>query len=79
MGGCQPVRQGLALVPDEAHARAAAETSNGRWVEVWTIQEIARLIEEEPWSVVGKVKEAFPGAIVTDVRQKELFDDDIPF
>lgn len=69
----------IALVPDEAHARAAAETSNGRWVEVWTIQEIARLIEQEPWSVVGKVKEAFPGAIVTDFRQKELFDDEIPF
>ena len=38
----------IALVPDEAHARAAAETSDGRWIEVWTIQEIARLIEQEP-------------------------------
>jgi hypothetical protein len=69
----------IALVPGEAHGPAAAETSNGRWVEVWTIQEIARLIEQEPWSVVGKVKEAFPGAIVTDFRQKDLLDDEIPF
>jgi len=69
----------IALVPDEAHGPAAAETSNGRWVEVWTIQEIARLIEQEPWSVVGKVKETFPGAIVTDFRQKDLLDDEIPF
>jgi len=42
------------------------------------LDEIGRLIEG-PWRDIGKVKEAFPGAIVSDLRQKELFDDEIPF
>lgn len=67
----------IAVVRDHVDARAVAP--DGRFVEVWTVEEIARLIVQEPWSIVGKVKESFPGATVVDFRQKELFDDDIPF
>jgi hypothetical protein len=59
-------------------AEAVAVSADGRFVEVWMLDEIGRLIEG-PWRDIGKVKEAFPGAIVSDLRQKELFDDEIPF
>jgi len=59
-------------------AEAVAVSADGRFVEVWMLDEIGRLIEG-PWRDIGKVKEAFPGAIVSDLRQKESFDDEIPF
>tara|TARA_Y100000593_G_scaffold50777_1_gene95480 strand:- start:1275 stop:1778 length:504 start_codon:yes stop_codon:yes gene_type:complete len=50
-----------------------------RWVEVWTLEEIGRLIEG-PWRDVGKAKEVFPGALVIDVKTGgKNPNDDIPF
>ena len=43
-----------AFVPDEVRAHVAAQSSNGRRMEVWTIKEIARLIKQEPYSALGK-------------------------
>ena len=61
---------------DEAHNVAA----EGRHTEVWTIEEIARLIEG-PWRDIGKCKEVFPGALVADAFSKKEMElnDDIPF
>ena len=50
-----------------------------RWVEVWTLEEIGRLIEG-PWREIGKAKEVFPGALVIDVKTGgKNPNDDIPF
>ena len=65
-----------ALVRTEAEAYAVS--AEGRYVEVWTIGEIGRLIEG-PWKNIGQVKEAFPGALVTDYRNKKLPNDEIVF
>ena len=42
------------LVPDEVRAHVAAQSNNGRRMEVWTIKEIARLIKHEPCSALHK-------------------------
>ncbi len=47
-----------ALVRTAAEARAVS--ADGRFVEVWTLDEIGRLIEG-PWRDIGKVKKYFPG------------------
>ncbi|RPF98052.1 MAG: hypothetical protein CBC23_009285 [Rhodospirillaceae bacterium TMED63] len=65
-----------ALVRDEAEARHVA--AEGRYVEVWTVEEVGRMIEG-PWKTIGKVKQAFPGALVADYRSKELPNDELPF
>ena len=57
-------------------AESHAVIAEGRYVEVWTVDEIGRLIEG-PWKEIGKAKKVFPGAIVT--KAGELLDDDIPF
>ena len=72
----QPSGKVAALVKTEAEARSVSADS--RYVEVWTLDEIGRLIEG-PWKDIGKVKEVFPGALVTDYRKRELPNDDIPF
>jgi len=41
-------------VPDAARAHVAAQSSNGRRMEVWTNKEIARLIKQEPYSALDK-------------------------
>ena len=65
-----------ALVRDAAEARHVS--ADGRYVEVWTVEEVGRLIEG-PWRTIGKVKETFPGALVVDYRSKELPNDELPF
>jgi len=66
-----------ALVRTAAEARAVS--ADGRFVEVWTLDEIGRLIEG-PWRDIGNVKKiTFQGALISDLRQKELFDNEIPF
>ncbi len=66
-----------------AIVRTNAETSkvvsDGRYLQVWTLDEIARVMAAN--SLVGKAKEVFPGAIVEShktLRREEL-SDDIPF
>lgn len=71
----------VALVRDPHEA--AAVTVDGRKVEVFTLDEVARLIEGFPALV--KAKQVFPGATVTVVREpvdpltNMEFDDEIPF
>ena len=57
---------------DEAHNVVA----DGRHTEVWTIEEIARLIEG-PWRAIGKCKEVFPGALVADAYAKNILSDGV--
>lgn len=60
----------------EAHAIAA----EGRRVQVWTLDELARLIDRAPQ--IGEAKIAFPGALVTDVRKRAAspdLDDELPW
>ena len=64
----------LVRTNDEAHHVA----TEGRYVQVWTLDEVGRLIDG-PLRTVGKAKEVFPGALVSDVNAKVDFDDDIPF
>lgn len=64
-------------------AEATAATRQGRHTDVWSLDEIANVIEAFP-SIV-KAKQTFPGAIVKSVRAKnnEAFDwntgDPLPF
>ena len=57
---------------------AHAVVTDGRFVEVWTIEEFARLINGS-WNQIGKAKEVFPGATVLNYTDSELLDDKIPF
>jgi len=45
---------------------------SGRYVEIWTPEEIVRLIEKYPEIVLGK--KVFPGAYVESVRTKRISD-----
>lgn len=52
----------------------------GRYVEVWSVEELARIIEAYP--AISKAKQSFPGVTVEAVRTKApkgRFDDPIPF
>jgi len=48
---------------------AFATVRSGRYVDVWTVEEIARLIEKFPEIVLAK--ETFPGVLVQSVRAKQ--------
>lgn len=72
----------VALVRDGADAKAVI--ADGRHVDVYTLDEIGRLIAGYP--DLAKVKEVFPGATVTRVssirdplRELEDLNDEIPF
>lgn len=76
-----------AIVPDNIRARMVI--SEGRMVDVYTLDEIGRLLEGYPG--LAKIKQAFPGATVTAVRRsvedpleavgdtKDGLNDPIPF
>lgn len=63
-------------------AEAGAAIREGRLLNVWTLEEVARAIEAFP-GVVRAAKETFPGATVVGFHErksgKELYDDPIPF
>jgi len=71
----KPNGQVIAVVRNDADAHAVS--ADKRFVEVWTMDEIARLMGGS-WSMIGKAKEVFPGALVVDVLEKDP-DDPIPF
>ena len=48
------------------NAEAHAEVRSGRYVEVWTVDEIARIMFAFPG--LGNAKQIFPGAMVESVR-----------
>jgi hypothetical protein len=76
-----------AIVPDNDHAKHVL--ASGRQVVVYTLEEIARLLQAMP--AVAKAKQTFPGAEVTASRRSiddplgsihdtgEKLDDQIPF
>jgi hypothetical protein len=62
----------IALVRTLAEASAVA--AEGRQVEVWTIDEVARL--SDATGFVAKVKQTFPGAKIVDASKTDIpFDD----
>ena len=77
----------IAIVPDNIRARMVI--AEGRHVDVYTLDEIGRLIEGYP--LLAKVKETWPGATVTAVRRsvddpletvgdtRAPLDDEVPF
>lgn len=79
----------LAVVRTDGEAQAAAKSANGRSVVVWTMEEVARMVEAQ--AQVNEVKSAFPGATITAVRRtigdplngladsRLRLEDDIPF
>lgn len=58
---------------------AFAATWTGRYVDVWTMEEIARIIENFP--EIALAKQTFPGATVTNIRPRRIPEpyDEIPF
>ena len=63
----------LVRTNDEAHQVC----TDDRYVEVWTIEEVGRLLEG-PWRDIGKAKQIFPGALVCKLTNEDP-NDDIPF
>lgn len=61
------------------NAEAHAVTWTGRYIDVWTIEEVARIIEKFP--EIALAKQTFPGATVTNMRSKRIPEpyDDLPF
>lgn len=49
---------------------AYAATWTGRYVDVWTIDEIARIIERFP--EIALAKQTFPGAVLKNIRPKRI-------
>jgi hypothetical protein len=66
------------------NADAFAVTRSGRYLEVWTLEEIARVIDGFPDMVV-QAKQMFPGTLVTSVKARRPREpdwnvgDDVPF
>ena len=69
-----------AFVRDAADAIRYCKAIPG--VRCWTMSEIVRVAAaaEERSSLIGRVKETWPGAEVTDIKRKnEVLDDELPF
>ncbi len=64
-----------------SNADAFSATRSGRWVEVWTLEELARVVDA--WPEIGRTKQTFPGAKIVRVRSKRPINwsqgDDLPF
>ncbi len=59
----------IAVVRTNPEAHAAVR--EGRAVEVWTLDEVARVIASHR-DTIGEAKRVFPGAEVVDVRVKPI-------
>lgn len=58
---------------------AFAATWAGRYVDVWTLDEVARIIERFP--DIALAKQTFPGATIVNIRSKRIHEpmDNLPF
>jgi hypothetical protein len=69
------------LVRDEADAGQVATQAKERRCALYSLAEVGRLLSRYP--AIAKVKEAFPGAIITSVQSKmptaQFLNDDLPF
>lgn len=63
-----PMPGGRVVAFTRTNAEAAAVTRSGRYLDVWTVNEIARVIDKFP--EIALAKETFPGALVASVRTK---------
>lgn len=59
-----------AIVPDDADARVV--NAQGRQLVVYTLAEIGRLLSR--YSDIARVKAVFPGAMITEIRQRTVDD-----
>lgn len=59
-----------AIVPDTAHAKFV--NAEGRQLEVYTLEEIGRLLSAYP--DLAKAKVVFPGATITEIRTRSVED-----
>ena len=69
-----------AFLRDASDAISYGKANPG--VRCWTMSEIVRVAAaaEERSSLIGRVKETWPGAEVTDIKRKnEVLDDELPF
>ena len=71
-----------ALVRSDEEAYKVASTLSGRYVSVWTTEEVAKIVSHHPEII--QVKQAFPGAKVIRIRSRNARDeaglnDPIPF
>ena len=62
-----------ALVRSEEEAHKVASTLSGRYVSVWTTEEIARIVSHHPEII--QVKQVFPGAKVVRIRSRNSRDE----
>lgn len=76
-----PLKDGRVLRIVRCWPENSCRFDDARGVVVWTLEEVARIIEDK--FVVNAVKEAWPGAVVTAVRNTSPhsldLDDEIPF
>jgi hypothetical protein len=80
-----PLANGRTLALVRTHEEAAQVISEGRAVEVWTLEEVVRVVQNFP--ALGKAKATWPGATVVGARRPtdpldglgEVFDDPMPF
>ena len=76
-----PLSDGSLVAIVQTNADASKVIRDGRLKNVWTMEEVARVIEMFP-DFVRSIKETFPGATVQPVRSKRaraVLDDAIPF
>ncbi len=79
-----PLKDGTvaALVRSDEEAYKVASTLSGRYVSVWTTEEVAKIVSHHPEII--EVKQVFPGAKVIRIRSRNARDeaglnDPIPF
>ncbi len=79
-----PLKDGTvaALVRSDEEAYKVASTLSGRYVSVWTTEEVAKIVSHHPEII--QVKQVFPGAKVIRIRSRNARDeaglnDPIPF
>lgn len=65
----------VALCRDNIDGIAIARA--GRYIDVWAVDEIARVIEAFP--EIGSAKQTFPGATVKHARSKRVYEPDNPW
>ncbi len=70
-----PLKDGTvaALVRSDEEAYKVASTLSGRYVSVWTTEEVANIVSHHPEII--QVKQVFPGAKVTRIRSRNSRDE----
>ena len=72
------IDDGAAYAFVQSNAEAWKTTKELRDCRVFSIEEVARLLDAQ-CNLIGAVKDEFPDAKVVDARKREPLDDEIPF